>query len=76
MDTLERITLDPAIMGGRGCIRGTRVAVGTIIGLFASGHERNEILGLYPYIMSEDISEALSYAAWRLDEHEVDVAAG
>jgi uncharacterized protein (DUF433 family) len=76
MDTLERITLDPAVMGGRPCIRGTRVTIGTIIGLFASGHERAEILKLYPYITSEDISEALSYAAWRLDEHEVDVAAG
>lgn len=76
MDTLERITLDPGVMGGRPCIPGTRVTVGTIIGLLASGHERDEILELYPYIAPEDISEALSYAAWRLDEHEVHVEAG
>jgi uncharacterized protein (DUF433 family) len=76
MDTLERITLDPAVMGGRPCVRGTRVTVGTIIGLLASGHERKAILELYPYIAPEDITEALSYAEWRLDEHEVDVAAG
>lgn len=76
MDTLERITLDPSVMGGRPCIRGTRVTVGTIIGLFASGHEQQEILELYPYITSQDIAQALSYAAWRLEEHEVDVVAG
>lgn len=76
MDTLERITLDPSVMGGRPCIRGTRVTVGTIVGLFATGHERKEILRLYPYVTSEDISDALTYAAWRLDEHEVDVVAG
>lgn len=76
MNALDNITLDPAVMGGRPCIRGTRVTVATIIGLFASGHGRDEILELYPYIKSEDISAALSYAAWRLDEHEVDVAAG
>lgn len=76
MDTRERIVLDPAVMGGRPCIRGTRVTVATIIGLLATGHDRHEILKLYPYIASEDISAALSYAAWRLDEHEVDVAAG
>ncbi|TVQ22424.1 MAG: DUF433 domain-containing protein [Spirochaetaceae bacterium] len=76
MDTLERIALDPAVMGGRPCIRGTRVTVGTIVGLFATGHERKEIIELYPYISSDDISAALSYAAWRLEEHEVDVAVG
>ena len=63
MDTLERIALDPAVMGGRPCIRGTRVTVGTIVGLFATGHERKEIIKLYPYISSDDIAEALSYAA-------------
>ena len=59
MDALERITIDPAIMGGRPCIRGTRVTVATIIGLLASGHVKEEILELYPYIRSEDDSKAL-----------------
>ena len=58
-------------MGGRPCIRGLRVTVGTIIGLLASGHSREEILKLYPYLEPEDIDEALAYAAWRVEEAEV-----
>jgi uncharacterized protein (DUF433 family) len=55
-------------MGGRPCIRGMRITVGTIVGLIASGHSNEEILRLYPYLEAEDISEALAYAAWRSEE--------
>ncbi|MEZ5583620.1 MAG: DUF433 domain-containing protein, partial [Candidatus Competibacteraceae bacterium] len=48
MPILQRITLDPTIMGGRPCIRGLRVTVGTIVGLLAAGHSREQILQLYP----------------------------
>ena len=71
MKTLKRITFDPAVMGGRPCIRGLRVTVGTIFGLLASGHSREEILQLYPYLEPEDIDEALAYAAWRAEEVEL-----
>lgn len=71
MKTLKRITFDPTVMGGRPCIRGLRVTVGTIVGLLASGHSREEILKLYPYLELEDIDEALAYAAWRVEEAEV-----
>ena len=71
MKTLKRITLNPAVMGGRPCIRGLRVTVGTIVGLLASGHSREEILKLYPYLEPEDIDEALAYAAWRAEEVEL-----
>lgn len=74
MNTLERITADPEVMGGRPCIRGMRVTVGTIVGLVAAGHSREEILRLYPYLEPEDISEALAYAAWRSDEFEVPIS--
>ncbi|MGZ5445123.1 MAG: DUF433 domain-containing protein, partial [Thermoanaerobaculia bacterium] len=40
MNTLERITADPEVMGGRPCIRGMRVTVGTVVGLVAAGHSR------------------------------------
>jgi uncharacterized protein (DUF433 family) len=63
---LERITLNPAVMGGRPCIRGMRVTVGTVVGLVATGKGRSEILKLYPYLEEEDITQALSYAAWRV----------
>ena len=71
MKTLKRITFDPAVMGGRPCIRGLRVTVGTIVGLLASGHSREQILTLYPYLEAEDIDEALAYAAWRAEEAEL-----
>ena len=71
MRTLTRITVDPAVMGGRPCVRGIRMTVGTIVGLVASGHSREEILSLYPYLEPDDISEALAYAAWRADEFEI-----
>lgn len=71
MKKLNRITRDPTVMGGKPCIRGMRVTVGTIVGLIASGHSRETLLQLYPYLEDEDITEALSYAAWRAEEVEL-----
>ncbi|MFN8353945.1 MAG: DUF433 domain-containing protein [Spirosomataceae bacterium] len=68
---LNRITLDPTIMGGKPCIRGTRVTVGTVVGLFAVGHSFTEILKAYPYLEEEDLRQALSYAAWRAGEKDI-----
>src|SRR5881227_3063435 len=67
---IERITHNPAVMGGKPCIRGLRVTVGTILGLLASGHSRERILQAYPYLEPEDIDAVLSYAAWRMQERE------
>lgn len=71
MKTLDRITFDPNVMGGRACIRGLRVTAGMIASLIATGHERAEILKLYPYLEAEDITQALQYAAWRAGEIEL-----
>ena len=71
MKTMDRITFDPKVMGGRACIRGLRVTVGTIVGLLGAGRSREEILKLYPYLEEQDISQALRYAAWRLEEAEL-----
>ena len=71
MADLSRITHDPRVMGGKPCIRGLRVTVGTVIGLLASGHSQDEILEQYPYLEVEDIKAALAYAAWRAEEVEV-----
>jgi uncharacterized protein (DUF433 family) len=67
---LDRITFNPAVMGGKPCIRGMRVTVGMIVGMVASGHDTAEILRLYPYLEPDDIRQALSYAAWRAEEVE------
>ena len=71
MMPLTRITLDPDVMGGKPCIRGMRITVGTIVGLVASGRTTAEILAAYPYLEEADIGAALSYAAWRVEETEV-----
>lgn len=60
---LNRITFDQNIMGGKPCIRGMRITVGTIVGLIAAGHSYEEILKAYPYLEIEDLRQALSYAA-------------
>src|SRR5262249_42630729 len=73
MKPLTRITRDPAVMGGRPCIRGLRVTVGTVGGLVAGGQDAPEILCLYPYLEAEDIREPLAYAAWRSEEIEVPI---
>jgi len=61
-------------MGGKPCIKGLRMTVGTVIGLLASGLNAEEILKMYPYLQQEDITAALSYAAWRSEEIEVPLA--
>ncbi len=71
MPHLNRITQDPRVLGGKPCIRGLRVSVGTIVGLLASGHSHEDILKEYPYLERDDIPAALAYAAWRSEEVEV-----
>jgi uncharacterized protein (DUF433 family) len=59
MTSLDRITHDPSVMGGKPCIRGLRVTVGNVLGLLASGHTREQILERYPYLEDADIQAAL-----------------
>ena len=68
---LDRITINPEIMGGKPCIRGIRVTVGMITGLVASGISFKKILDLYPYLEEEDIKVALAYASRRSEEIEM-----
>lgn len=62
-------------MGGRPCIRGTRVTVGTVVGLLAAGHTVEAVLEAYPYLVREDVQAALSFAAWRSEEAELPLKA-
>ena len=71
MKELNRITMDPEVMGGKPCIRGMRVTVGTIAGVMATGKAIEEVLAAYPYIEREDILQALTYAAWRSEEKDL-----
>ncbi len=71
----DRITFDPAMMGGRACIRGMRITVALIVNMVANGMTTAEILKEYPDLEAEDIRQALQYAAF-LAREEVYPAAG
>jgi uncharacterized protein (DUF433 family) len=71
MKAIGRITFNPEVMGGKPCIRGLRVTVGAIVGLIAAGRTKDEVLKLYPYLEAEDIDQALTYAAWRVEEIDI-----
>ena len=68
---LERITLDPAVMSGKPCIRGLRVTVANVLRQLANHRTRDEILASYPYLEEEDIDACLAYAALRVDDEEL-----
>ena len=74
MAQFDRVTFDPAVMGGKPCIRGQRVTEGMVLGLLAIGRSREEILKAYPYLKAEDIDQCLAYAAWRMEERDVPLA--
>jgi len=58
-----RITVDPAILRGRPCIRGMRISVALVVNLVANGVSNEEIVREYPELTNEDIQESLLFAA-------------
>ena len=74
MEQLNRITRNPAVMGGKACIRGMRVTVGMVVGQIGAGQSLDNILASYPYLEHEDLLQALRYAAWLAEEREVVLA--
>jgi uncharacterized protein (DUF433 family) len=69
--TYERITIDPAVMGGLPCIRGLRFPVASVVAMFADGMGREEILAEHPDLTAEDLHESLLYAAEAVREREL-----
>lgn len=67
----ERITIDPQRMGGVACIRDLRIPVSTVVSMVAEGMPEPEILDAYPDLESEDIHEALHFAAEAVREREL-----
>lgn len=67
----ERITIDPARMGGLPCIRNTRVTVTAVLGQLAAGRTVDEVLADYPYLDRDDVLAALEFAAAALQEREL-----
>jgi len=70
MQQFTRIVCDPAVMDGRPCIRGikgTQIAVSTVLTLMAQGRKTTEIMAAYPQLEPADLTEILAYAAWHVD---------
>jgi len=70
MEQFTRISHDIEIMGGKACIKGTRVTVGMIVTQISEGKTIAELLEEYPYLTVEDIMQALKYAAWVVNARE------
>jgi len=66
-----RIVSDPAILGGKPIVKGTRISVEFLLELFASGATRDEVLKAYPHLTPGDIEEALRYAVEALKHDRV-----
>ncbi len=64
---LDRITVDPDIMGGRPCIRGMRFPVSRILGMLAAGEDEATILANHPDLEGDDLRQALAYAVMVTD---------
>jgi len=75
MTEFSRISLDPATMGARACIRGTRVTVGMLVGQIGAGRSIDQLVDEYPYVTRSDVLEAVRYAAWLAEEREIELAA-
>ena len=70
----ERITVDPAQMGGVPCIRGMRVTVSWVLGQLAAGRAVDQLLEDYPYLEPDDVTAVLEFAAAIVNEREVPMA--
>jgi len=71
MKNFERITVDPAQMGGVPCVRHLRIPVATVLRLLAGGRTESEILSDYPDLEAADIRECLRFAAASAMEREL-----
>ena len=64
MEELDRITIDPNICLGQPTLRGMRITVSVILKLLAGGKSVDEVLVAYPELETEDVRQAMRYAAW------------
>lgn len=70
----DRISHDPAIMGGKPIIRGMRVTVGMVLSELGGGATIEQILADFPYLEREDILQAIRYGAWLAQETVIDLS--
>ena len=75
MDNFDRITSNPAILGGQPCIRGMRLTVRRVLQAISTCGDRESSRAEYPELEDEDIRQALEFAAANLDDKEGPCAA-
>jgi uncharacterized protein (DUF433 family) len=68
---LGRIVVDPDICSGKPTIRGTRIMVVNILGMFSGGYSINRVLKAYPQLSRLDVISALEYASWVVDREKI-----
>lgn len=68
MENLNRITVNPHVCLGQPTIRGMRITVSVILKMLAGGNSTQDVLKAYPELETEDINQALKYAAWVVSE--------
>jgi uncharacterized protein (DUF433 family) len=71
---LQRITVDPAVCGGKPCVRGHRIWVSLVLGLLAGGMNVDDVLGEYPQLDEADVRACVAYGAKLADGRFVDLA--
>ena len=76
MNKLDRIIANQLVMGGKPCIRGTRITVGMVLGLLAKGYSVETIMQHYPQLEDKDFPQIFAYASWRAEEMEVTLHSG
>jgi uncharacterized protein (DUF433 family) len=70
---LDRIVANLAVLGGKPCVRGTRISVEFILELIGSGANGEDIVHAYPHLKKEDVEQAVQYAA-RFLKNEINIA--
>lgn len=73
--SFTRITVRPDQMDGVPCVRGLRIPVATVVGMVADGMSESEIVVAHPDLETEDVREAIRYAAEAVRERELPLAA-
>ena len=75
MQWREYITVDPTVLHGQACVRGTRVPVAVVLANLAEGLSSAEIVASYPTLTPEGVQAALAYASELTQERVLDLPA-
>ena len=75
MTMFDRITVNPAMLGGQPCIRGMRLTVRRVVEAVSAYRTWDAVLAEYPELEPEDIRQALEFAATNLDDHVIELPA-